>query len=254
MIFRHSSLCGRFPHLLKSFCTVRRTMKYLNQEEAQKIDQELFNEYSFNVDQLMELAGLSVAVALTKAYPKGSDNPSVLVCSGPGNNGGDGLVAARHLKMFGYSPKIYYPKRTDKQLFKNLVTQCEKMNIPFLDEMPSSAKIDSDYNLIVDAIFGFSFKGNARPPFGDALSTLAQVTIPICSVDIPSGWHVEQGNPEGIKPDFLISLTAPKLCAKHFNGRYHYLGGRFVPDSLAQKYNLSLPDYPETEPCMLLTE
>lgn len=75
-------------------------MKYLSQEEAQKIDQELFNEYSFSVDQLMELAGLSVAVALTKAYPREASHPKVLVCSGPGNNGGDGLVAARHLKMF----------------------------------------------------------------------------------------------------------------------------------------------------------
>ncbi|KAL9973983.1 hypothetical protein ACROYT_G020510 [Oculina patagonica] len=227
-------------------------MKYLNQEEAQKIDQELFNEYSFSVDQLMELAGLSVAVALTKAYPREASQPKVLVCSGPGNNGGDGLVAARHLKMFGYIPTIYYPKRTEKQLFKNLVTQCEKMDIPFISEILTATQIDADYKLIVDAIFGFSFKGNARPPFGDVLSVLKEVKIPVCSVDIPSGWHVEDGNPNGIKPDFLISLTAPKLCAKHFQGRFHFLGGRFVPNSLAQKYNLSLPEYPGTEPCMML--
>ena len=100
MIFRIAPLCGRFPQYFKHFCTTRVTMKYLTQDEAQKIDQELFNEYSFSVDQLMELAGLSVAVALTKAYPRGPSYPNVLVCSGPGNNGGDGLVAARHLKMF----------------------------------------------------------------------------------------------------------------------------------------------------------
>lgn len=93
------------------------------------------------------------------------------------------------------------------------------------------------------------------------LSILAQFCLLYClgsylSICIPfishQGWHVENGNPDGIKPDFLISLTAPKLCAKHFEGRFHFLGGRFVPDSLAQKYNLSLPDYPGTEPCMLL--
>ena len=84
------------------------TMKYLTQDEAQKIDQELFNEFAFSVDQLMELAGLSVALALTKAYPLPTDKPSqVLVCCGPGNNGGDGLVAARHLKMFVSDPNIY---------------------------------------------------------------------------------------------------------------------------------------------------
>lgn len=66
------------------------------------IDQELFNEYSFSVDQLMELAGLSCATAVAKAYPVSqmTNHGTVLVISGPGNNGGDGLVCARHLKMF----------------------------------------------------------------------------------------------------------------------------------------------------------
>ena len=97
MFFRLSLLCGPFPRYFTGSQLPRRTMKYLTQEEAQNIDQELFNEYSFSVDQLMELAGLSVAVALAKTYPSQRE---VLVFCGPGNNGGDGLVAARHLKMF----------------------------------------------------------------------------------------------------------------------------------------------------------
>lgn len=82
---------------------------------------------------------------------------------------------------------IYYPKKSEKQLFKNLVTQCEKMDIPFVNEIPSAAQIDADYKMVVDAIFGFSFKGNARPPFGDVLTVLKEVKTPVCSVDIPSG-------------------------------------------------------------------
>ena len=75
---------------------------FCSQSEAIKIDEELFGDYGFSVDQLMELAGLSVATAIAKTYPlvKGDTNNSVLVCCGPGNNGGDGLVAARHLKLF----------------------------------------------------------------------------------------------------------------------------------------------------------
>uniref|UniRef100_A0A2K5CL50 NAD(P)H-hydrate epimerase n=1 Tax=Aotus nancymaae TaxID=37293 RepID=A0A2K5CL50_AOTNA len=166
-------------------------VKYLSQEEAQAVDQELFNEYQFSVDQLMELAGLSCATAIAKAYPPTSMSrspPTVLVICGPGNNGGDGLVCARHLKLFGYQPTIYYPKRPNKPLFTALVTQCQKMDIPFLGEMPSEPMvIDELYELVVDAIFGFSFKGDVREPFHSILRVLKGLTVPIASIDIPSG-------------------------------------------------------------------
>lgn len=62
----------------------------------------------------------------------------------------------------GYKPTICYPKKTDKKIFSNLVTQCEKMNIPFLVCLPESRLIDMNYNLVIDAIFGFSFSGKVN--------------------------------------------------------------------------------------------
>ncbi|XP_037549474.1 NAD(P)H-hydrate epimerase [Nematolebias whitei] len=233
--------------------TMAQTMKYLGQEEAQKIDEELFSEYGFSVDQLMELAGLSCATAVTRAYPLSSlvkSRPSVLVVCGPGNNGGDGLVCARHLKLFGYEPTILYPKRPGKVLFQGLTTQCEKMEIPFLTEMPEAEVLDEVYNLVVDAVFGFSFKGSVREPFASVLHELKKSTVPIASIDVPSGWDVERGGADGLQPDTLISLTAPKKSASMFTGRYHFLGGRFVPPSLERKYQLNLPPYPGTD-CVL---
>ncbi|CAN9503684.1 unnamed protein product [Ophioblennius macclurei] len=234
--------------------TMAQTIKYLGQEEAQHIDEELFSEYGFSVDQLMELAGLSCATAITRAYPLESlvkAKPTVLVICGPGNNGGDGLVCARHLKLFGYEPTILYPKRPNKPLFQGLTTQCEKMEIPFLTEMPEARVIDGAYNLVIDAIFGFSFKGAVREPFGSVLDVLNKTTVPIASIDIPSGWDVEQGSgTDGLQPDMLISLTAPKKSASSFRGRYHFLGGRFVPPGLEKKYQLNLPQYPGTD-CVL---
>ncbi|MED6286869.1 hypothetical protein CHARACLAT_010459 [Characodon lateralis] len=233
--------------------TMAHTVRYLGQEEAQKIDEELFSEYGFSVDQLMELAGLSCATAVTRAYQLSSlvkARPSLLVICGPGNNGGDGLVCARHLKLFGYEPTILYPKRPNKPLFQGLTTQCEKMDIPFLTEMPEAKVVDEAYNLVIDAIFGFSFKGAVREPFGSILDVLKKTTVPIASIDIPSGWDVEQGSADGLQPDMLISLTAPKKSASLFRGRYHFLGGRFVPTALEKKYQLHLPPYPGTD-CVL---
>ncbi|KIY96224.1 hypothetical protein MNEG_11737, partial [Monoraphidium neglectum] len=175
----------------------------------------------------------------------------VAVLAGPGNNGGDGLVAARHLWQFGYEPTICYPKPTDKPLYNGLVTQCKSLGIPFVsaDDLTGGAPLQERFDVIVDALFGFSFKGQPRTPFDALLESLKPSARPppIVSVDIPSGWHVEEGDPSGvgIRPDVLVSLTAPKLAAKSFQGT-HYLGGRFVPPATRDKYGLVLPAYPGT--------
>lgn len=48
-------------------------------------------------------------------------------------------------------------------------------------------EVDELYNVVIDAIFGFSFKGAVREPFAAVLSTLKKISAPIASVDIPSG-------------------------------------------------------------------
>ncbi|KAJ8357971.1 hypothetical protein AAFF_G00047800 [Aldrovandia affinis] len=75
------------------------------------------------------------------------------------------------------------------------------MDIPFLPEMPEAKVVDEAFNLVVGAIFGFSFQGAVREPFGTILATLKKATVPITSMDIPSGWDVEKGSSDGIQPD-----------------------------------------------------
>ncbi len=105
-----------------------------------------------------------------------------------------------------------------------------------IQTLPPSMEIDglrsalASSDVILDAIFGFSFKGPVRAPFDSALSLITESHLPIVSVDIPSGWDVELGNEAGVglNPDVLISLTAPKEGVRAFSGT-HFLGGRFVP-------------------------
>lgn len=194
--------------------------------------------------QLMELAGLSCAGALSEAFPL-PHHPRVLVVCGPGNNGGDGLVAARHLHHFGYRVSVLYPKQPPgRSLFQGLVTQCESLGIPVASSLAGVGPLDS-FDVAMDAVFGFSFKGEVRAPFDTVLAALKGSALPLLSVDVPSGWDVDRGDVAGtgLRPHALISLTAPKLCASSFSGR-HFLGGRFVPPALVSKYGLQLPAFP----------
>lgn len=141
----------------------------------------------------------------------------------------------------------------------NLVKQCADLDIPVLQEIPaSSADLNSmsgansnnsdsscvSFGLVLDALFGFSFKGPIRPPFNDMIAFLVSCKLPTISIDIPSGWDVENGDIErtGFVPSALISLTLPKLCAAGYKG-IHYLGGRFVPAKLAKALEINIPDY-----------
>jgi NAD(P)H-hydrate epimerase len=225
------------------------SMSYVDAKTAQNIDNKLMSTPGFSIDQLMELAGLSVAQATHDFYTQTYKNPldatsrKVLVFCGPGNNGGDGLVAARHLKHFGYTPSIVYPKQGKGDLFINLVKQCIDLDIEISRHEPSVVDYKS-FNMVVDALFGFSFQGPIREPFGAIIQRFAQEQVPVISVDIPSGWDVDNGDTynTGFDPDAVISLTLPKLCMQQYR-KTHYVGGRFVPPSLALEMGLTMPDY-----------
>jgi len=153
------------------------------------------------------------------------------------------------------------------QRLQRLMTQCQNMSIPTLtsflpNDVSPLRQALSESDVIMDAIFGFSFQPPVRAPFDSVLSLLAQSKLPIVSVDIPSGWDVEKGDEFGLglQPDVLVSLTAPKMGVKSFKGR-HFLGGRFISKFVSQhfvrilqltvscrtmdeEYGLNLPKYP----------
>jgi NAD(P)H-hydrate epimerase len=82
-----------------------------------------------------------------------------------------------------------------------------------------------------------------------------RIIPPIVSIDIPSGWDVNTGNPEGryFEPRVILSLTAPKVGIRSFTlppkssastpGR-HFIGGRFIPEEIEERFDLALPAYP----------
>ncbi|KAK8104390.1 YjeF protein [Apiospora kogelbergensis] len=213
-------------------------LKTLSAKAAAALDKELMSTGAFSIDQLMELAGLSVSQVVYRVHPLDKGSRVLVAC------GGDGLVAARHLRHYGYQPTIYYPKRSKSDLYQRLAKQLEDLDVPFVEDFPSALK-STDH--VVDAIFGFSFSGEVREPFPAVIKALEETKLPVTSVDAPSSWNIEEGPPKSgvgssFMPEFLISLTAPKPLVKHFHGR-HFVGGRFVSPSIAKKYDFEVPEY-----------
>lgn len=154
-------------------------MKYLNQDDATNIDLELITEHNYTIEQLIEMGGMSCAHAISKCYELTEIEKRLLICCGPGNNGGIGMACARNLAMLGYQCTIYYPCRnSDESLYRNLVGQCSNFGsaINFIETCPSD---DWDYSLMVDALFGYGFKPPVRETFLPIVRTIEAAAIPI---------------------------------------------------------------------------
>ena len=245
-------------------------MPALTAASASALDAVLLSpRCGFSLLTLVELAGQAVALATLAAYPP-SAHPRVLVVCGSGNQGLDGLAAARWLATLSYAPHVALPRpparAAEAALSASLRAQflAAAPGAAVLGAVPPPSALAADYDVIVDALFGFSFVGPPRPPLAAALEAMIAVqrgggggggggnasavdaagapgrTLPIVSVDIPSGWHVELGDEAGggLRPDALVSLSAPKLCSSKFSGA-HFLGGRFVPAVIAEEFEIT---------------
>lgn len=163
--------------------------------------------------------------------------------------GGDGLVACRHLYLWGYKPCLFYPKKSRHEHLQRLETQLNNLGVPQISTVDELKRVLSTRaaDHVVDALFGFSFKPPMRAPFDSVVALLAehQHEVPITAVDIPSGWDVDEGPQQDNKyrPDYLVSLTGPKPAARFFNGKAHFVGGRFISKEFAQKWGFEVPEY-----------
>ncbi len=196
---------------------------------------------------LMEAAGSAVANAIASQWSK----RRVLVLCGPGNNGGDGFVAARHLRLAGWP--VTLALLGNQETLTGDAAACAALwdhtVLPF-----SMALLDSA-DVVVDAIFG---AGLSRPVEGIAaelIRTVAARNIPVCAVDVPSGLDGATGRILGLAMPATITVTFFRKKPGHvlFPGRS--LCGRLIvadigiPASVLE--NLSVHTF-ENDPALWL--
>jgi NAD(P)H-hydrate epimerase len=153
------------------------------------VDQAMVEVCGVELVQVMEVAGRAVAVAVRHLRPRGA---IALLC-GSGGNGGDGFVCARYLAGWGYAVECWLTKPAAELngLAAHQLQICQKLSIPLID--PTVYVQLSDAGLIVDGIFGF---GLSHAPAGRAAALIEAAnrsSVPICSIDVPSGVDATTG-------------------------------------------------------------
>lgn len=190
-------------------------MKILSIEQVRKADEyTIKNEPIASID-LMERAATRFFKWVRKQIHKKN---SVFVFCGPGNNGGDGLVAARLLKLDGYEVKPVVVKFTDK-FSDDFSTNLERLkevvpDVLTLEKIEDFPGIGED-NVIVDAIFGSGLSRPVKGFPGEVIKNINKSGAFIISVDIPSGLFADQPagskNAAIVKADHTVSFQFPKL-------------------------------------------
>jgi hydroxyethylthiazole kinase-like uncharacterized protein yjeF len=140
------------------------------------------------VAALMEkVAGLLVRRIQAIDLLVGASKVGVLV--GPGHNGGDALVVARELHFQGLKVCIYCPFSQLKQLTAQHLQYAQSLGIPCYQSIEDLPACD----LFVDGLFGFGLEKQLQEPVASAIAYLHKTSVPIVSIDIPSGLHTDTG-------------------------------------------------------------
>ena len=173
------------------------------------------------MEDLMEAAGEAVAAFCVRRYPLAQQ---VMVLCGQGNNGGDGMVAARLLAADGVGVRVLLVGRKDDvkgEAAHALRKLLEDTDAGVVAEMQDEweaeglAELLAEADLVVDAMFGTGFRPPLRGMASVVRAALEQVQVPVIAVDLPSGWDADSytETEEGAcRADAVVSFTAPKVA------------------------------------------
>jgi NAD(P)H-hydrate epimerase len=199
----------------------------LSREEVRSIDERAARELGMPTVILMENAGRGATAWLRDAAPppRPAAGSRVLILCGPGNNGGDGGVVARHLDLWGYPVRLAWFARADR-LRGDAAVQHRILDRSGFDQAcwdgdgdPSATtpeRLDAllaDADWLVDALLG---TGLTRPVEGTLRAVIEAVNRsgkPTYALDLHSGLDADTGRPLGdaVRARATVTFVAPKL-------------------------------------------
>ena len=209
--------------------------KYVTPEQMRDIDQTAQEKFGIPAIVLMENAGRSVYQAAIDML-KDKDGGVVCIC-GKGNNGGDGLVCARHLInnnidvdifLVGNPESLKGEASINYNILKNMNETVRSLNNKNLNSFKSRLE---KTDLIIDALFGTGLTGKIKQPYKKIIELINESEKPVLSVDIPSGLDGTEGRPLpiAVKAAKTVTFAWPKTGLKKNQGSY-YTGNLIVAD------------------------
>jgi len=190
----------------------------LTREQVRRVDQIAVQQYGMTPLVLMENAGRGAATIINEKFGSTSN---ALICCGPGNNGGDGCVIARHLHNAGWTVRVMVTGDQSKMSPDMLSNYriIESMGLEPMIATDHDAQqamlntIDQD-ELVIDALLGTGFQGQVRSPLAELIEAMNDSPKQsLIAIDIPSGLECDAGTPTNatIRADQTITFVAPKV-------------------------------------------
>jgi NAD(P)H-hydrate epimerase len=204
-------------------------LAYLTAEEMANADREAIEDYGIGVVALMENAGVAAAQLSRKMVGGDVQGKSVCCLVGRGNNGGDGLVAARHLHNWGADVRVILAgERSDlRDVPAKQMAIVDKMGIP----LTGAETGFGDARLLVDALLGYGSRGSPREPVAGMIRRANESKVPILAVDVPSGLDATTGHPGDptIVAKATLTFGLPKTGFLNPEAR-HFVGELYLAD------------------------
>lgn len=196
---------------------MRRPVRPLSRQEVRSLDERAARELGLPTLVLMENAGRGAAELLAARAAAADSPPGVLLLCGPGNNGGDGGVVARHLDAWGFPVRVVWIA-SPEALRGDAAAQWQILERSGIHQeaRPEGEGLDAlvaDADWLVDGLLGTGLTRPVEGPLRLAIEAMNGSGKPILALDLPSGLDADSGRPLGtaVRATVTATFVAPKL-------------------------------------------
>ena len=215
-----------------------------------EVDRLMIEAYGILLIQMMENAGRQLAEQARRMLAGRLAGQTVVVLCGAGNNGGGGMVAARHLHNRG---AIVHPKMVADPARLTGIPAHQWRILEALELEPKTVPELSRANMIIDALVGYGLSGDPRGAVAEWIELANAAGRPILALDAPSGLDPTTGRPGSpcVRATATLTLALPKAGLQAPGARPYvgdlYLADIGVPPELYQQLGIEVDRWFESD-------